>query len=191
MSETEATAESPAPAAPAPKPAAAKPPARDLPSQDEIAAWIRGGDCPKLGALFDLPLAKFDALRMQIDKQELLPQHWQPFPAGAAAPDAGAFERLPETGRLRLLYRDQELSRRRLEALKAAWIELRGKQSSVWKVADVFAAMRRLIERKIAVDFTELLTAVRDVWAGMSVPAGREQLDQLWIVLAFVRDKSK
>jgi hypothetical protein len=179
------------PAKKAPKTFVAKTPARDLPSGAEIAAWIAGEACPKIGALLDQPLAKLDALWMQIKKEELLPQHWQPFASTDGAGEAGAFERLPEVGRLRLAYRDQELSRRRLAALKAAWGELRGKQPSLWTVADLLAAARRLVGKGVALDWSDLLTAIRDVWAGMSQPAGRDQLDHLWIVLAFVREKSK
>ncbi len=62
------------PAKPPGKPA---PPARELPTAAQIAAWIEGADLPTLPALFELPLPRFDALVMQIRKEELLPQHWQ------------------------------------------------------------------------------------------------------------------
>jgi hypothetical protein len=184
----------PVPQKPAKKaPKTFTPPAalRDLPSGAEIAAWIAGEPCPKIGALLDVPLARLDALWMQIKKEELLPEHWQPFSIVDGAPDDGTFERLAEVGRLRLTYRDQELSRRRLAALKLAWKELRGKQPSLWTVSDLFAAARRLAAKSVTVDWHDLLTATRDVWAGMTVPAGRDQLDHLWIVLGFVREKSK
>ena len=69
--------------------------------------------------------------------------------------------------------------------------ELAGKQPSLWTVADLTVAMRRIIEQEIEVDHYELLSAVRDVWAGMSLPHGQTQLDQLAGVLAFVRKKTK
>lgn len=181
-----------APSAPAKKVPKAPPPKkapRDLPTAEEIAAWIEGADCPKLGELFAVPLAKWDALGMQIKKEELLPQHWQVLTA-LAAPDDDVFEGLPEVGRLRTAYRDRELARRRLAPLREAWRALRGKQPSLWTVSDLFAAVRRLMERKVEVDWTELLTAVRDLWAGMSVPHGREQLEILWACLDFIRAKS-
>ncbi len=186
--------ERPVPQKPAKKaPKTFSPPAapRDLPTAAEVAAWIAGGPCPKIGALLDVPLAKLDALWMQIKKEELLPEHWQPFATVDGAPEDDTFERLAEVGRLRLTYRDQELSRRRLAALKLAWVELRGKQPSLWTVSDLFAAARRLVAKSLTVDWHDLLTATRDVWAGMTVPAGRDQLDHLWIVLGFVREKSK
>src|SRR4051794_26526882 len=107
-------AEAPKPAAPvAAKPAApAAPPApaRALPSQEDIAAWIEGVDNPLLGVLFEgLNVARFDALIMQVRKEELLPQHWQVI-SDRNVPDDLEFERLPEVGRLRVRYRDQQLS---------------------------------------------------------------------------------
>jgi hypothetical protein len=41
------------------------------------------------------------------------------------------------------------------------------------------------------VNFHDLLSAVRDVWAGMTLPHGRTQLDNLSDVLSFVRQKTK
>ena len=175
------------PPKPAPKPAA---PPRELPSQEQIADWYAGADCPSIDNLFNnLVVMRFDALVMQIRKEELVPQHWQILEDREV--DETLFDRLPEVGRLRVRYKDQELARRRTAALALAWRELRGKQPSLWSVADVLAAMRRLIEKKEKVDFHELLSAVRDVWADMSLPAGREQRETLWAVLSFVRDKTK
>jgi hypothetical protein len=180
----------PVPAKKAPKaPPPPKAP-RDLPAAEEIAAWIEGADAPRIGELFAVPLAKWDAVGMQIKKEELLPQHWQVLTA-ITSPDDAIFESLPEVGRLRVAYRDQELSRRRLAALREAWRALRGKQPSLWTVSDLFAAVRRLMDRKVAVDWHDLLSAVRDLWAGMSVPHGREQLEVLWACLDFIRSKSK
>ncbi len=187
------TSEPKSPAKPAEKPAAkpAAKPARVLPSQEEIAAWIEGDDLPSLANLFNiLPLVKFDALVMQIRKAELLPQHWQVISSRQAPPDE-VFESLPEVGRLRLRYREQELSRRRLAALKVAWRELRGKRPSLWTVPDLFAAMRRILDKKLQVDHHELLSATRDVWRELELPAGTEQLQILWACLSFIRDKTK
>src|SRR6185295_19256561 len=102
----ETPAQPPRPEKPAAAPAAA--PVRALPSPEEIGEWIHGADLPVLGALFEgLPVAKFDALVMQVRKEELIPQHWQvltdPIPQ-----DDLAFERLDEVGRLRVRYKDQE-----------------------------------------------------------------------------------
>jgi len=182
------------PAEPAKKAPKAPPPKtkapRDLPTAEEIAAWIEGADSPRIGELFAIPLVKWDAFGMQIKKEELLPQHWQVLTA-ITSPDDAVFERLPEVGRLRVAYRDQELSRRRLAALREAWRALRGKQPSLWTVSDLFAAVRRLMERKVEVDWHDLVSAVRDLWAGMTVPHGREQLEVLWACLDFIRSKSK
>ena len=176
-----------APPKPPPKPAA---PPRELPSQEQIADWYAGADCPSIDNLFNnLVVMRFDALVMQIRKEELVPQHWQILEDREV--DEAEFDRLPEVGRLRVRYKDQEKSRRRTAALEAAWKELRGKQPSLWTVPDVLAAMRRLIEKKAGVDFHELLSAVRDVWADMTLPAGREQREILWAVVSFVRDKTK
>jgi hypothetical protein len=186
--EVEGAAATPAkkvPKAPPPKKAP-----RDLPSGAELAAWIDGADCPRIAELLNVPVVKWDALGMQIKKEELLPQHWQVLTA-ISAPDDALFEGLPEVGRLRLTYRDQELSRRRLAALREAWRALRGKQPSLWTVSDLFAAVRRLMDRQTAVDWHDLLSAVRDLWAGMTVPHGREQLEVLWACLDFIRSKSK
>lgn len=184
---TEAAAEKPKPAAKPAKPAA---PPRELPSQEQIADWYAGADCPSIDNLFNnLVLMKFDALVMQIRKQELLPQHWQIL--GDAEVDEAAFDRLPEIGRLRVRYKDQQLARRRTEALRVAWRELRGKRPNLWTVPDLLAAMRRIIEKGIEIDFHDLLSAERDVWADLSIPFGREQREILWAVVSFVRDKTK
>jgi len=176
------------PAKPAPPPAA---PARALPSPEEIGAWIHGADLPILGNLFEgLPVAKFDVLVMQVRKEELIPQHWQPL-AGPLPEDDLAFERLAEIGRLRVRYKNQELSRRRAAQLLWAWRELRGKRPALWTVPDLFAAMRRIIEKKHPVDWTELLTAQRDIWRDIEVPFGQEQLEVLWACLAQMRKSTK
>lgn len=171
--------------------APAKAPGRALPSQEEIAAWIQGADLPTIGALVQgLPVARFDALVTQIRKEELLPQHWQVI-AQTAPPDDEEFDRLPEVAKLRLRYRNQDLSRRRLENLRVAWRELRGKRSALWSVADLFAALRRILDRDLEVDATELLTAVRDVWRDLDLPFGQEQLHILWNCLALIRKNTK
>ncbi len=169
----------------------APPPPRELPDYDGIGRWIAGEDYPLAGALFEgLTLKKFDALVAQIKKEELLPQHWQVI-ARLAVPEGAEFDAYYEVGRLRVAYRDQELSRRRLGALRAAWEELRGKQPALWSASDLFAAMRRILEKKRDVAFYDLLTAARDVWSGLDLPHGREQLEVLWAVLNFVRSKTR
>jgi len=184
--------------APAPPPAARPPaaippaaPARPLPSQEDIADWIDGAEVPLIGAPFEgLTMARFDALVMQVRKEEAIPQHWQAI-SDRAVPDDLAFERLPEVGGLRVRYKDQELSRRRLAPLRLAWRELAGRRPAMWSVSDLFAAMRRLYEHNAKVDWTDLLTAIRDVWRDLELPHGREQLEVLWTCLAIVRKNTK
>ncbi len=169
---------------------AARPP-RELPSPAQIAAWIEGADLPSLSNLFNLLNTKlFDALVMQIRKEELLPQHWQVI-SSLRVPEDAEFERLAEVGRLRLRYKNQEVARRRLESLKVAWRELRGRRPALWTVPDLLAAMRRIIDKKLEVDFHDLLSATRDVWRDLSLPQGKEQLEILWACLAFARKKTK
>ena len=184
------TEETPVPAeAPKPPPKPAAPP-RELPTQEQIADWYAGADCPSIDNLFNnLVVMRFDALVMQIRKQELVPQHWQILADRQV--DEDEFDRLPEIGRLRVHYKDQAKARSRTEALRVAWRELRGKRPNLWTVPDLLAAIRRIIEKKRDVDFHELLSAERDIWSGMTVPFGQEQGEILWAVISFVRDKTK
>ena len=173
---------------PPPKP---KPPPRELPTMEGIAGFIEGEDYPLVNALFNqLVLPKFDGLYAQIKKEEILPQHWQVITARELPPDAD-FEGLPVVERLRRRYADEDVAAARLGALRVAWEELRGKQPTLWTAQDVFHAMRRILEKKRPIDHHELLSAVRDVWRGMTVPQGREQLEQLWACLAFIRKKTR
>jgi hypothetical protein len=178
----------PAAAKPAPPPAA---PARPLPSPEEIGEWIHGADLPTLSALFDgLPVAKFDILVMQVRKEELVPQHWQVI-SNHTPPDDLTFDRLAEVGRLRVRYKDQELSRRRVEQLRLGWRELGGLRPAMWTVADLLAAMRRIIDKKRSVDWNDFLTAQRDVWRDLTLPHGKEQLEVLWNCLVQMRKSTK
>lgn len=189
----EAPAQPPTPDKSPGKPAApaAAAPARPLPSPEEISEWIHGADLPTLGALFEgLPVAKFDALVMQVRKEELVPQHWQVL-KDHTPPDDLTFERLPEVGRLRVRYKNQELSRRRLASLRWGWRELGGLRPSMWTVPDLLAAMRRVIEKKRPVDWVDFLTAQRDIWTDLSLPHGREQLEVLWASLVQMRKSTK
>ncbi|MFQ5350366.1 MAG: hypothetical protein ACE5EG_07985 [Thermoanaerobaculia bacterium] len=179
------------PVAAAAQPVKPQPPPRELPSEEEIASWVGGADLPSLANLFNiLALKKYDALVMQIRKAELVPQHWQAI-ASTESPDEGLFDNLPSVAKLRRGYRDEALAERRLAALKSAWVELRGLQPSLWTTPDLFAAMRRIIDKQIEVDFHDLLSAVRDVWRNLDLPRGRENLEILWTCLAFVRGKTK
>jgi len=174
-----------APAKPAP------PPPRELPSEEEIASWVQGADLPSLGNLFNiLPIKKYDALIMQVRKAELVPQHWQVI-SSTEPPDEARFEALPSVVKLRRGYRDTELAERRLAALKTAWVELRGLQPSLWATPDLFAAMRRIIDKQREIDFHDLLSVVRDVWRNLDLPRGQENLEILWACLAFIRGKTK
>ena len=192
MSEpTEVTA-APAVAKPVPAKAAAPAgPPRALPSDEDIAAWIHGADVPTLGAVFEeIDVKRFDALIMQVRKEELVPQHWQVL-SSHAVPDDLVFNRLPEVGQLRVRYKNQELSRRRLHHLRFGWLEMGGRRPAMWSVPDLFAAMRRIYEKKHPVDWTELLSAVRDVWRGSDLPFGQEQLEVLWACLVLIRKNTK
>lgn len=192
MSEpTEVTA-APAVAKPVPaKTAAPAGPPRALPSDEDIAAWIHGADVPTLGALFEeIDVKRFDALIMQVRKEELVPQHWQVL-SSHAAPDDLVFNQLPEVGQLRVRYKNQELSRRRLRNLRFGWMEMGGRRPAVWTVPDLFAAMRRIYEKKHPVQWTELLSAVRDVWRESDLPFGQEQLEVLWACLVLIRKNTK
>lgn len=179
---------------PQPQPIAAAqpaPPPRALPSFDDLAAWIQGGEVPVVGALLEgLEVKRFDALVLQIRKEELIPQHWQAITPRTPQDDS-EFDRLPEVGRLRLLYRDQELARRRLDSLRVGWRELRSRRPALWTVPDLFAAIRRILEHDRAVDLYDLLTATRDVWRTLGLPNGQEQLDILWNCLALIRKSTK
>jgi hypothetical protein len=171
--------------------AAAAGPPRALPSDEDIAAWIHGADVPTLGAVFEgIDVKRFDALVMQVRKEELVPQHWQVL-SSHAVPDDLVFNRLPEVGRLRVRYKDQELSRRRLHNLRFAWMEMGGRRPAIWTVADLLAAMRRIYEKKHPVDWTELLSAMRDIWRDSDLPFGREQLEILWACLVLIRKNTK
>lgn len=179
------------PAATAAKPAPPAAPPRALPSDEDIAAWIHGADVPTLGAMFEgIDVKRFDALVMQVRKEELVPQHWQVL-SSHAAPDDLVFNRLPEVGQLRVRYKNQELSRRRLHHLRFGWMEMGGRRPAVWTVPDLLAAMRRIYEKKHPVDWTELLSAMRDVWRGSDLPFGQEQLEVLWACLVLIRKNTK
>ena len=166
------------------------------PTIEAIGRWAQGEELPLLAALFQmptgapLPLAKFDALGMQIRKEELLPQHWQPL-SDHTPPDDSLFEGLAAVKRLRATYDDPALAERRLAHLKLAWRELAGLQPSLWSVPDLLAAMRRLIDRKVEFEPYELLSVARDLWSGMTLPFGREQLEILWACLALIRSKTR
>ena len=176
---------------PAPQKPAVEKPARELPSPEQIGSWVAGEDLPTLSHLFDKPSVKlFDALVMQIRKEELLPQHWQVI-SQRQVPDNLEFHDLGEVSRLRNTYQDGKVVQDRLAALEAGWRELGGKQPALWTVADLFAILRRIVDLNLDVNTHDLLSAARDTWAGMTLPHGQTQLDNLWAVLVFVRQKTK
>lgn len=173
------------------KPAEPAAPARVLPSEAEIAAWAAGDDVPSIGTLFEgLKLARFDVFNTQIRSKELVPQHWQVI-ASSETPDDSIFDGLPEVGHLRVRYANQELARRRLGSMKVAWRELRGLRPGLWTVPDLLAALRRIIDKGLEVDFYELLSGARDLWLGSSLPKGREQAEILWACIALIRKGTK
>lgn len=185
----------PAAAAPPPKPEAPpakpKPPARELPSQEQIAAWAEGAELPSLENLFNLLNTKlFDAKIMQIKKEELLPQHWQVISRLEPPPDE-EFDSLNVAERIRAGAPSSEVGDRRVEAVRVAWRELRGKHPSLWNASDVFAALRRIIDKKRDVAVYDLLCGVRDLWHASDLPQGREQLEVLWACLGFIREKTR
>ena len=168
-----------------------EPPARVLPSDEEIAAWAAGEDVASIGTLFEgLKLQRFDAFNAQIRNKEILPQHWQPISTDEVPADE-VFDGLPEVSNLRQRYRDQELARQRLGAMKIAWRELRGKRPGLWTVPDLMAALRRIIQKEIEVDFNALLSATRDLWSAMTLPMGKEQVEILWACIAVIRKGTK
>lgn len=171
--------------------AAAAAPARALPSPEDITAWIHGADVPLIGVLFEgLDVKRFDALVMQVRKEELVPQHWQVL-SSHAAPDDLVFHQLPEVGRLRVRYKNQELSRQRLRSLRFGWMELGGRRPAMWAMADLLAAMRRIYEKSHPVNWTDFLSAVRDIWRDSDLPFGKEQLEILWSSLTLIRKQTK
>jgi len=179
------------PAKPAPKPAAPAAPARPLPTPEDISAWIHGADVPLVAALFEgLNVTRFDTLVMQVRKEELIPQHWQVI-SDHTPPDEVEFHRLAEIGKLRVRYKDQEMARRRISQLLLGWRELGGRRPALWTVADLFAAMRRIIEKGRPVDWHDFLSAVRDVWRDHELPFGREQIEVLWGCLVLIRKNTK
>ncbi len=167
------------------------PPPRDLPSYEAIAAWAAGEEVGNIGILFEgLALKRFDTFSTQIRNKEILPQHWQAI-SESEVPADEVFDGLPEVSNLRQRYRDQDLARRRLGAMKVAWRELRGKRPGLWSMGDLMAALRRIIQKDLEVDFNELLSGARDLWLGMTVPMGQEQVEILWASIALIRKGTK
>jgi len=190
-SQAETTPPAPRAAETPPRPAVRPATPRALPSEADVANWIAGEDVPVVAALFDKHTVKtFDGMVMQIRKEELLPQHWQVISRLEPPPEAD-FDSLAEIGRLRVLYRNQDLAHRRLDALRTAWRELRGHRPSLWTVPDLFAALRRIYDKGLTVDFYELITGVRDLWRNHTLPVGQEQLDMFWNCLDLMRKKTK
>lgn len=156
--------------------------AGQAPGPEEITAWLRGRDLPTLGGLFDgMTAAGLEGLAAELRRERLIPgpASWS---TGAAPRDPLAFDRLPEVGRLRVRYKNQELSRRRLAQLRLVWEELGGRRPADWTVADLFTAMPGIVRREghgRPVDWTELLSALRDVWRDLELREARERLTAL------------
>lgn len=150
-------------------------PPAEAPVMPDVAAWVRGADEPAIGSLFEgMDAKRFDELAQPARREE---------PAQRQALDDLVFNRLPEVGRLRVRYKNQELSRQRLGALRFGWLELGGKGPASWTTSDLFAAMRRIRDQGHPVSWTDFVTAARDIWrdAGQH---GREQLQALSGTLA-------
>ena len=172
---TEVPSESPG--KPTPPSGAAAPGA--VPGPEEIVAWLRGRDLPHLGRLFDgLTAAEAERLAADLRRERLLPgaATWA---AGAAPRDPLELDRLPEIGRLRVRYKNQELSRRRVAQLRLVWEQLGGRPPADWTVADLFTAIPRILESGRPVDWTELLSALRDIWRDLEPREARERLTLL------------
>ena len=167
---------------PSASPGKATPPSgvpRVSPAAEEILAWLRGRDLPPLGGLFEgLTATDVESLTAELRRERLLPgpTSWA---TGAAPRDPLAFDRLPEVGRLRVRYKNQELSRRRLAQLRLVWEELGGRRPADWTVADLFTAMPGIVRRGRPVDWTELLSALRDIWRDLEPREARERLTAL------------
>jgi len=135
-------------------------------------------------------VARFDTLMMQVRKEELLPQHWQVI-GDRTVPDRQIFESYPEIRSLRAVSAHSEVAQGQTEALYIGWQELAGKQPALWTTSDLFVVVRRIIQRDLPVDFNELLSAIRDVWRGLSLPHGKDQLETLRACLDLIRQKTK
>ena len=127
---------------------------------------------------------------MQVRKEELLPQHWQVI-GDRTVPDRQIFESYPEIRGLRAVSAHSGAARGQTEALYIGWQELAGKQPALWTTSDLFVVVRRIIQRDLPVDFNELLSAIRDVWRGLSLPHGKDQLETLRACLDLIRQKTK
>lgn len=186
--------------APAPKPEASS---KLLPHQQATAApqtsqtsrgdlerWLQGEEVPGIGALF----ARLDFARLEVAASQAAPSP-EPGPAKRAAagsrrglPQDLKFERLPEIGELRVLYKNHEVSRRRVNALHFAWRELGGKRPAEWTVAELLQVLRRdALAAGRQADPADLLTAARDVWRTLEPPRGQERLEELGRALARLR----
>ena len=167
-------------------------PARALPDEGDIAAWIAGAEVPVVGALFEqLDVTRFDLLVTQVRKEELLPQHWQVIASRQPQVEDAEFDRLAEIRRLERRLNDDDLFRRRAGALRVASRELRGKRPALWEAADFFAAYRRILQNRREVPPYDLVSALRDVWRDSPLPRGREQLAIFWNCLVQVRKATK
>ncbi len=155
------------------------------PAQRDIEAWIRGEDGPAVGALLQgLDAASFDALVARLRLEGLLTV---PSPPSHDQLDDLSYNRLPDIGALRVHYKNQELSRQRIHHLRFGWRELAGRPPAHWSVTDLFYAIWKIYQKGHPVDWTEMLTGVRDIWR-LELARNRPRLEALWRSLDRLRE---
>lgn len=157
----------------------------EWPTQRAIEAWIRGADGIAVGALFQgLDAATFDILAARLRLEGLLTA---PSPPSHDQLDDLTYNRLPDIGALRVRYKNRELSRQRIHHLRFGWLELAGRPPAHWTVTDLFHAIGRIVRKGHPVDWTEMLTAVRDLWR-LEPARNRTRLEALWKALDRLRE---
>jgi hypothetical protein len=156
-------------------------PASPLPSEADLARWLQGEDVPTLAGL--LARLEFSPAAPETSAQRRAPAGHR-----RGLPDDLKFHRLPEVGDLRVFYKNQEVARRRTEALLFGWRELGGKRPAEWTVDDLLQVVRRGGRQMDPVD---LLAAARDVWRGLDPQSpqgeGPERIEALGRALARLR----
>jgi hypothetical protein len=174
------------------------PPAQ--PSVGDLERWLQGEEVPEIGALFArLDFARLDWARLEVAavqaanpvgsaSPEPAPARRAPAGSRRGLPEDLKFHRLPEIGDLRVLYKNHEVSRRRVNALHFGWRELGGKRPAEWTVVELLQVLRRdALAAGRQADPADLLSAARDVWRTLEPPRGQERLEELGKALAQLR----
>ena len=159
------------------------------PSPGHLERWLQGEEVPEIGALFArLDFARLEAAAVSVPVPEPTTPRRAPAVSRRGLPEDLKFHRLPEIGALRVLYKNQEVSRRRVNALHFGWRELGGKRPAEWTVAELLQVLRRdALAAGRQADPADLLTAARDVWRTLEPPQGRERLEELGRALKRLR----